>query len=777
MTALRTFNKRQRGFSLIDAMIAAVVLATGLLALAALQANITRNAADARARSQIVAFVEEIVERQRTYGVNAKFSDVPVSALWTAAEVTATQNAAGVSNLVLAMTSTHYDGRTGTFVTPVAAGLKTSDPQYKILRSVATWNDSSGQARRLDMTSVLSPRVTSSSRLPYDLGTGGVDPLTARPIVRTNSPVTDGMIPIAIGGSGDGTTDTAATNPKPDYSADNKRTSFEVLTYKNISGGDLVEQQRRVETAIVNCSCAKNAAPTDAQFQYAQWPAYWNGNRYAVYQPAEDVDPPGKAVLAGPATGVEQDELCTECCRDHHDGNDTTHVKFDPFRNEAHDHYKLVNGALEKAGDADNYLESCRMVRVDGFWRTAQDLDSKHFGLLATSENATNPVPDPSFTDDYAKFVIDFLSANYITGGSGDAADVIYDANGLNNPEKIEIYKPTTVLDERFLHTRGLYVDNIEPLTQAKIDKAYEDCDAGKPKYECVLPLLSFTSINVTESSFYASTPAKDVLTVSSDGYVEYDAAKTNRGRVNALLSAPAESDPLPYITARISASNTGLTITDQGIDPKDDVALTDEQAFVVKDSNGSDSKCLSLVNEPEACYFQVVLSGLAAYNFTPAVSWQITTLKANCIGSVPYTCYPTVGLPADDTYVKISAYNQQKDIKQAVTLDCGSGLTWDVNGNEKARYCINYQVSSASPSQGTHVVTNNGYVGNTSNGVGSESTLINTGTRNHRSSVSVIFTEEGRKLAPFTCTTALNNKGVVVTTGVQWKDCSTAEP
>jgi hypothetical protein len=40
-----------------------------------------------------------------------------------------------------------------------------------------------------------------------------------------------------------------------------------------------------------------------------------------------------------------------------------------------------------------------------------------------------------------------------------------------------------------------------------------------------------------------------------------------------------------------------------------------------------------------------------------------------------------------------------------------------------------------------------------------------------------VTFTEEGRKLAPFTCTTALNNKGVVVTTGVQWKDCSTAEP
>lgn len=775
MTALRQFNIRQRGFSLIDAMIGAVVLAIGLLALAALQANITRNAADARARSQIVAFVEKIVERQRAYGVNAKFSDVPVLTLWTAAEVTATQNAAGVSNLNLNLTSTHYDGRTGAFVTPVATGLKNSDPQYKILRSVATWNDSSGQARRLDMTSILSPRVTSSSRLPYDLGTGGVDPLTARPIVRTNSPVTAGMIPIAIGGSGDGTTDTAATNPKPDYAADNKRTSFEVLTYQNISGGDLVEQQRRVETAIVNCSCAKNAAPTDAQFQYAQWPAYWNGNRYAIYQPAGDVDPPGKAVAAGPASGVEQDELCTECCRDHHDGTGTTHVKFDPFRNEAHDHYKLVSGVLVKAGDADNYLESCRMVRVDGFWRTAQDLDSKHFGLLATSEDATNPLPDPSYTDKYADFVIDFLSANYITGGSGETADVIYDANGLNNPAKIEIFKPTTVLDERFLHTRGLYVDNIESLTKAKIDKAYEDCAAGKPKYECVLPLLSFTSINVTESSFYAPTPALNVLTVSSDGYVEYNAAKTNRGRVNALLSAPNTSDPLPSVTARISASNTGLTITDMGIDPKDDIDLTDAQAFEVKGSG--DSKCLSSTGDKEACYFEVVLSGLPNYNFPPAVSWQITTLRANCIGAAPYTCNPSVALPgANDTYVKISGYNQQIDIRQAVTLDCGNSLSWDVKGQNKARYCINYKVSSASPSQGAFEVTSDGNVGTLDYGIGSESTLINTGTRNHRSSVSVTFAEENRKLAPFTCTTALNNKNVVVTTGVQWKDCSTGE-
>jgi len=46
---------RTRGFSLIEVMVAVVVLATGLLAMAALQGALARNSADAKARTAVMA--------------------------------------------------------------------------------------------------------------------------------------------------------------------------------------------------------------------------------------------------------------------------------------------------------------------------------------------------------------------------------------------------------------------------------------------------------------------------------------------------------------------------------------------------------------------------------------------------------------------------------------------------------------------------------------------------------------------------------------------------
>lgn len=769
MTAIRSFNSRQRGFSLIDAMIAAVVLATGLLALAALQANITRNTADARARSQIVAFVEEIVERQRAYGVNASFNDVPVASLWTAAEVTAAQNAAGVSGLTLALTSTHFDGRTGTFVTPVAAGLKTSDPQYKILRSVATWNDVSGQARRLDMTSVLSPRVTSSSRLPYDSATSGSNLTTASPVVRTTTPVTAGMIPIAIGGSGDETTETAATNPKPVISAGQNRTSFEVLTYTN-TDGDLVTQQRRVETAVINCTCASGTAPDadDPLRQYAQWPAYWSGTRYSIYAPTTNTDPPGTAAGTGAKTGVSQDTLCTECCRDHHGTSGSTHVKFDPFRTDAHDHYKMVNGALVKAGSGDDYLESCRMIRVDGFWRTAQDMDLKHFGLMETSDYATSPVPSSSAATNYQTFAKAYLDANYVPDSTPATADALYEANGLNAPSTITISKPTPK-DERYLHTRGLYVDNVEPSLQTKIQKAYDTCPSGKAKEECVLPLLAFTSINLTEASYYSAEPSTGSVTVDTDGFVEFDPALPNRGRVNAISTAPAS--PAPVVSPRITKSNSGIAVVDKGIDPEDDVDLTDAQEFTIQGTGSTGSG-----------RFNVALSGLPASSKSPAVAWSNSGSGNNCQGPSPYACITSFSLPVD-LRVSVSAYNQQVDRKETVNVTCQDDVVYSYvpKGQETSRFCRNYRVSSVVAPSGSTAsnpdagILRSGNIGNSATGSNSEATFVDLTSVPEGSTTTINFSYENEKIAPLTCVFKITNQGQSLS-GVTWNDCSTGE-
>src|SRR5690606_38280569 len=122
-------------------------------------------------------------------------------------------------------------------------------------------------------------------------------------------------------------------------------------------------------------------------------------------------------------------------------------------------HYTLENGTLVEVGAGEEYFEACRMIRVDGFWRPAQDLDAQHFGLLETDSFATSPVPAPSAQEAYELFAIDFLTANYVPGEAARDAESIFNERSLNLPLEIGINRPNPP-DERYLHARGLYVDH-----------------------------------------------------------------------------------------------------------------------------------------------------------------------------------------------------------------------------------------------------------------------------------------------------------------------------
>lgn len=649
ITKHNRFMRAVRGFSLIEVMIAVVVLSTGLLALAALQANLMRSAADSKARSRVAALVSSHLDAMRASGYSGAVSMAALGCV-SGNDVCQAETEGAVGSLTIA----HQ-------VQEVVLG---KDARYKTVRMVAQWTDAGGQARSLSMNTVLSPTALDASATLVDKDISGDS--AKQPLVRTTNPATPGMIPIAVSA----TDSTAATNPRPELLSQGNNSSitgtkFDVLTYTNETGGN-AQIQRRVETTVIACTCQYGAGGTNLPliYQKAQWPAIWTGERYDLYKPdSSTLQAPGAAINSGPASGVEQSALCTECCRDHHDTARTDVAKFDPERvlqqGEAVDsHYtRDTNGTLVLADASKNgtYEESCRMIRVDGLWRTAADMYSRYTGLIATgvasgkTDPATTGVPDATAADNYGGspskgitgFVKDYLAELMKTASSYVGAPALYDRYRLNDPAELSIKRPTkTETDERYLHLRGLYVDYLEEKAKDRIKTALlpANCPGGN-RTECILPYVPFTTVNLTELGYWKSQVLKggeylddtSILKVETASALTYNINQPYRGRTNALSNANNTDTALA--TATISKSNSGVAALQQGVDPDDDVLaaeLPDRQQFRVSASgtgSGADKFTVRLASLPQT-------SDNNTQN-DPSVDWATADGGGSCGGTL----------------------------------------------------------------------------------------------------------------------------------------------
>lgn len=729
------------GFSLIEVMIAVVVLATGLLALAALQGSLARASGEAKTRGRVAALLSTRMEQLR--------ANQYVGAATLADDSCATDLGAGVDWVPAAFCSEAGLGavtttqQVNTWSSPVGATTFTKDrlpaeqgePEFKRVTLTATWTDASNESHRLAMTSELSALALRDALLPPPPGSGTP---TGKALVRTDSPVTAGVVPIATGGDNA----TAASNPRPEIiGAKNNLsvvgTKFEVITYQGLTGAAVI--QRRIETQAIKCSCRYGAGGANLPeiYRKAEWPAIWTGERYDVFVPDPLASAPGTVPASGQLPGIEQSDLCQECCRDHHDSLTSGVPKFDPQRvnvlGQAHLHYSDNNqGGLTAVPNTVNalYVEACRVIRVDGFWRTAADLYSRHMGLLATEtvdgKPAKTGVPSASAASAYQVFVKDYLS-----GYSGTVATAPTNADflfaqperKLDEPVSIAIARPAPQ-DERYLHSRGLHVDYLEKKARDKIVSARSKCPSGSNVTECFLPFLPFTTINVTELGFWEpqaadGTDLAGVISVSSGSRLIYDPVQPTRGRTNALASA--SNGAVGFSAIAMTASNAGVAVS-PGVDIEDEAVKTDRQQFVVTAPTAP----------PVGEKFTVQLGGsdlvqVADTNTTndPSVAWAIASTggSGNCNATLklsnpgkdlnpnPYVCNTTSTLGVAGT-VQISNYGREYPVTTTLTstICTYKGVTKTATGSVAVPTFANLQVSSASIGgvAGTLSVSNN---------------------------------------------------------------------
>lgn len=625
---IHSFRTRATGVSLIDVMISVAVLATGMLAMAALQASLVRAGAESRTRSQAVAIAEGVLGALRSR-VDADIDTYQelTGDTWSTIvnDATITDPDAGTYREDFAVVGEVQRFKLFEEAADCGAGnvpcfreaddadpFSSVDPEYKQVTATVSWTDAGGLTHDIALVDVFSSLPSSNSELLVDRDLSGTPRNAAGPSVNIPIPDEVGIIPIGIG---DGR-ETAATNPKPviDTRSGVPTTRFDVLTYRNDQTSAQV--QRKIENTVLACTC-RFGPPTvdDASatfFVEPVRPSFWDGQRYAT--PTFAVDDKVTHPPSWGAPDVAQSSLCDDCCRDHFDPAGATN-RVSPLRT-SHTHFGVGadgNLDLETPVNTGNYGEACRMIRVDGIWRVAADFRLEQMGLLKTTtadgKQAGNPAPDMTATDNYENFAKQLINAraNPPTGPSRlSQADIdgLVASNGLNAPARILITQSTA--DIRFLHNRALYFDFLEEPAINFIAAQIADCQQSEPIL-CVLPFVPVTSLNATELAAWARTvprpPAEPVLVVEGQaglvesfdlrrGTIVFDKAG---GRVYPTQGGEAEHPDGTESNALVgmSRSNRGLlalSFPGAGVNPDDrDEKLGDSQLFEYSSSASAD--------------------------------------------------------------------------------------------------------------------------------------------------------------------------------------------
>lgn len=601
--------KTHRGFSLIEVLIAVLVLSIGLLALAALQGELFRAGAEAKARANATTIAQQVIEDARSFSfisapdvayTDATYSDL-ASGDWSVAGVSGVDFS--VNRVVERYRWSEADGEFVISTEPYSGGV----PEFKLVRVEVSWTGGDGQAKSITLTD------TIAAIAPSDVAQVMQEPGAAAqgPQVWIEPPNKDNprVVPIAIG---DGKS-AASSNPTPEQYIEDVSavTRFSVLSF-SAGTGEEVLVNRRLEVAAASCVCKEDGVSTALNPAYQ--PTEWNGIQLAYMEPqtVSAGAPIGTAVVSNADSEIEP--ICTVCCRDHHVYADRSPA-VDPYRasvagDSTADHYGYatrgnsydIAGGLLPSGETDGtYLDACQLVRVGGRMRMARDAQQVSLVAAAlTDDGASYRISN--FIDQYSVYVTRLLQAGLGTDaklpsgypsptakfpGATPALDTEF--AGITSPDPIAL---SSEGEKKTLVAFGLYVDYLNDDTLL----AYRCAATGKNDGDCLglgernaLETLPFYAVNVASLADWSSE-APLVAAVATATYDNKGSLATNGGLVTAgkgSSAVDANGALVPvYATLTINNSNSGLAST-SAIDPHDALPesyVSDDYGFTKKD-------------------------------------------------------------------------------------------------------------------------------------------------------------------------------------------------
>ena len=575
-------TQRQLGFSLLELVIGLFIFAVGMLALASLQGQLTRSQADATVRSVATNIAEEEIELLRGFG---RIDTDPNNLIPAYADIqnrTSSVSRGGIDYVtVIQVTDYYYDVTTDRFSTTNPEQLLVSD--FKDVTINVSWGSTPG-FRISDSQSISTTDIGSGSIRLTDVissvttqGAGGSSTQQENHPLLPDVDYTPGENPDIVSLQLGATRFKESTTPLPQvYRTDERvETRFDVITYSQTNSGTLF--LRREEFIGVSCECQLEAPPGTPQ-EGGRRPTTWAGDEY---QKGEFAIKPH-----GTSTNNQQSIFCNECCRDHHDGGsvsgDAAASLYNPFRDGGeywdsdtflgdHKHYGRNNqGELVLAQAAlDNYVEACRMVRVDGFMRVGQDFRQE--GRNVFPENFLD---EDNEVNDYSSWVTtsantfeNALTGDYELAPPTLASPPLAPAEG-GFPSSTTL--PTSLgASTQQLRSRGVYIDYLSDDLRSAIDclralpvtGVASDCDSATIQFDKtmstnVLEIIPFFDVQLTWLNRWSESPINQPVDTTNEPVLTDNAH--SRGMASLTSGSGAST-----VSAAGHRGNLGLTDTD----------------------------------------------------------------------------------------------------------------------------------------------------------------------------------------------------------------------
>jgi prepilin-type N-terminal cleavage/methylation domain-containing protein len=723
----------QKGFSLLEVVIAIAIFAIGMLALASLQGSLTRAATDANLRTIAANIAERTIEDLRGFGrIDVDPADlIPAYADIIDSAATDITDGNIVFSRSIEVTDYYYDLPNDNFTVTAPTGIAVSD--FKLVEVTVSWGAGADfqidDSQELTSAEIGSGEITLSAMVS-SVSTQGAGRVSTQeddndfdPFINYTPGENPDIVSLTLGP----TRFKESLTPEPRVIREEElvETRFDVVTYSQ--SGDSSLFLRREEFIAVSCECTLRAPSGDSSLA-GRRPAIWVGDEY--------LEPEFVSKTYGESANNIQSPFCDTCCQDHHDGgtgtydpdNDTGAILFNPYRAKLdywgvddtfsgdHKHYKKNRrGELSIADSAgDTYVEACRLVRKDGFFRVAQDFRMEGVNVFPYDYlDSSNEVTAYST---WLTTAVDTFTDTLVASGysSSDAYDFI--APDLGEPSRTpypsiftasgDLTLDYTVLptalsaDFQQLRSRGIYIDymskdlrdTIGCLDQGgDVDTCqYGDVILDKTGSGNILEIIPFFEVQMTYLHRWTENPLNKPVDTTNETLV------TNNAHSRGVASKEATTGN-STVTATGPIGVLGFTDSDP-IDQNYNSELFGNEIQVRIDTSGNPTSTDTIV-------VGHITSGV---NGVQATNVEIEGNNATCNRTNEgFICQIPTG--STNATVELSNYNKRNDnnivacnYDDEITVVRGSDTAnrpWSLFGlsNAVAGYIYNFSIEPVS--------------------------------------------------------------------------------